>query len=272
LIGDGMLRLHHTLLDLLATFTPEDWQRPTAAAGWTVKDMVAHLLDTDIRRLSAQRDQQPAPPPPQPIDGYAALVDYLNFLNAQWVSAARHISPRLLIEFLAITGPELHALLSAIDPHAPARTAVSWAGETTSAHWFDMAREYTEKWHHQQHIREAIGAPLLDGPEWLAPVLATFLRGLPHAYRAAPAAPGTVVVVEIPGPAGGHWTLVRGAAAWNLWEGAPGQADAWLRLDADSAWRLLTKGLERTDAHARLHVTGTGELALPFLDMLSIMA
>lgn len=272
LIGDGMMRLHHALLDLLAALTPGDWQRPTAAAPWTVKDVVAHLLDTDIRRLSAQRDRQPAPPPAQPIESYAALVDYLNWLNAQWVTAARHISPRLLVEFLAITGPALHALLSEIDPYAPARVAVSWAGETTSAHWFDMAREYTEKWHHQQHIREAAGAPLLDGPEWLGPVLATFLRGLPHAYRAAPAAPGTAVVVEIPGPAGGQWTVVHDGDAWQLWGGAPAQADAWLRLDADSAWRLLTKGLAPADAMARLHVTGERELAQPFLDMVSIMA
>ena len=79
-------------------------------------------------------------------------------------------------------------------------------------------------------------------------------------------------MVEIPGPAGGRWTIVREAAAWRLWEGAPAQADAWLRLDAGSAWRLLTKGLARADAQARLQVTGRDALALPFLDMLSIMA
>lgn len=135
-----------------------------------------------------------------------------------------------------------------------------------------MAREYTEKWHHQQHIREAAGAPLLDGPEWLGPVLATFARALPHAYRAVAAPSGTVVVVEIPGPAGGRWTIVREAAGWTLWEGAPAQTNAWLRLDADTAWRLWTKGLARVDAEARLQVTGERELGRPLLDLLAIMA
>ena len=272
LIGDGMLRLHRSLMALLRTLSPEDWQRPTAAAPWTVKDVTAHLLDTDIRRLSAQRDGYRSPPPADPLDTYAALVDYLNTLNARWVSAVQHISPRLLCEFLEVVGPEVHVLLSTIDPDAPAWVAVSWAGETTSAHWFDMAREYTEKWHHQQHIREAVGAPLLNDPEWLAPALATFLRGLPYAYRAAAAPPGTVVVVEVPGPAGGRWTIVRDAEGWRLWEGAPDQADAWLQMDADSAWRHLTNGLARADAEARLQVRGDRALAQRFLEMVSIMA
>ncbi len=271
LIGDGMLRLHHALMALLDSLTPDDWQRPTIAAPWSVHDMVAHLLDTDIRRLSAQRDGYASPPPPHPIDSYAALVTYLDMLNARWVAATRHISPRLLRALLAMVGPEVHDLLSGTDPHAPARVAVAWAGESASPHWFDMAREYTEKWHHQQHIREAVGAPLLSEPEWLAPALATFMRGLPHAYRAVAAEPGSVVVVEVPGPAGGQWSLVRAADGWTLWEGAPAQAAAWLRLDADTAWRHLTKGLDRAEVEARLQVTGERSLALPFLEMRSIM-
>jgi len=47
--------LHAELIALLRRLTPEDWFRPTAAP-WTVKDMAAHLLDTDMRRSSAQRD------------------------------------------------------------------------------------------------------------------------------------------------------------------------------------------------------------------------
>ena len=45
------------------------------------------------------------------------------------------------------------------DPDAPAVFSVAWAGEDKSAHWFDVAREYTEKWHHQQQIRDAVGRP-----------------------------------------------------------------------------------------------------------------
>ena len=35
---------------------------------------------------------------------------------------------------------------------------VAWAGEERSPAWFDVARELTERWHHQAHIRLATGA------------------------------------------------------------------------------------------------------------------
>ena len=64
--------------------------------------------------------------------------------------------------------------------------AVAWAGDKQSPNWFDIAREYTEKWLHQQHIREAVGQPVLDERRWLFPVLDTFMRALPHVYRDIP--------------------------------------------------------------------------------------
>jgi hypothetical protein len=44
-----------------------------------------------------------------------------------------------------------------LDPDA-AGLAAAWAGETDSRNWFDVAREYTEKWHHQQQLRDATTA------------------------------------------------------------------------------------------------------------------
>ena len=50
--------LHRELLSLLGEMHPADWARRTVARLWSVKDVVAHLLDTDLRRLSFQRDGQ----------------------------------------------------------------------------------------------------------------------------------------------------------------------------------------------------------------------
>ena len=44
------------LVELLRGLTPDDWNRPTIAPRWTVKDVAAHLLDTLLRRLSFGRD------------------------------------------------------------------------------------------------------------------------------------------------------------------------------------------------------------------------
>ena len=84
--------LHDELLMLLRALPAEAWERITAADPWTVRDVVAHMLDTDIRRLSFQRDALAPLQPRAPIDSYQALVDFLNQLNAEWVSAARRIN------------------------------------------------------------------------------------------------------------------------------------------------------------------------------------
>ena len=44
------------LVQFLTDLTDEEWLAPTAAPGWTVKDIALHLLDDDMTWLSTQRD------------------------------------------------------------------------------------------------------------------------------------------------------------------------------------------------------------------------
>jgi uncharacterized protein (TIGR03083 family) len=264
--------IHGELLSLLRALSPEDWYKPTAARAWAVRDIVAHLLDSDIRRLSFQRDQAPMVPPDSPINGYRDLVDFLNRLNADWVRAAKRISPRLLIEFLEVTGAEVCALFKQLDPFGPALFGVAWAGEQGSQNWFDVAREYTEKWHHQQQIRDAVGASALTGRKWLFPVLDTFLRGLPHNYRETQADDGARITASVTGDAGGTWTLQRENNTWELYSGESAEATCRISMDQDTAWRLLTKGLSREEAGARVAIAGDTRLGEPILGMLAVMA
>lgn len=259
------------LVSLLRGLGDADWERPTAAGAWRVKDVAAHLLDGDVRRLSFQRDGMPVPPPDVPIQGYADLVGFLNRLNAEWVQAARRISPRLLTDLLETTGAEVARLFAGLDPLGPALFSVAWAGEERSENWFDLAREYTERWHHQQQIRDAVGAPGLTGRKWLFPVLDAFLRALPHAYREVAAQEGTAIAVEITGEAGGEWTLVREAEGWRLYLGASEGPDARVRMDQDTAWRRMTKGLTRDQTAERTEIVGEPGLGEPMLGMLAVM-
>src|SRR4051794_37733322 len=271
LLADLFPGLHAELIALLRGLAPDDWGRSTAAGSWTVRDVAAHLLDVQLRQLSVKRDGAMLPPDP-PITGYADLVAFLNRLNAEWVAAARRLSPRVLTDLLDLAGRQLAEGQAGLDPFAPALFAVAWAGEEESQSWFDVAREYTELWHHQQQIRDAVGAPPLTSRKWLHPVLDTFLRALPHAYREVAAGEGTRIVFEIPGEAGGEWTLVREGPAWSLYAGAPGEADCRVILDQDTAWRRMTKGLTAEQALARMEIAGDRALGEPVAKMLAIMA
>ncbi|HEX3202686.1 MAG TPA: hypothetical protein VHW42_12245 [Actinomycetes bacterium] len=44
------------------------------------------------------------------------------------------------------------------------RDPVSWVGPDPAPNWLDVAREYSERWTHQQQIRDAAEIPGRDGP------------------------------------------------------------------------------------------------------------
>jgi uncharacterized protein (TIGR03083 family) len=263
--------LHRELMSLLRGLSPADWARPTACALWSVKDIAAHLLDTGLRRLSFGRDAL-NPAPAKGITSYPELVAYLNQLNAEWVAAARRLSPRVLVDLLDWLEPELHTFLRSLDPHAPAAFGVAWAGEETSPTWFDIGREYTERWLHQQQIREAVGAPGLNQRAWLHPVLDIFMRALPFTYRNVDAPVGRSVRFEVTGDAGGVWSLVRSSDGWRLYVGSDPAAATQVRLDQSAAWKLFSKGLSAEDARGSIRIGGDQSLGQPVLRSLAVMA
>lgn len=257
------------LLSLLQSLSADEWQQPTACVGWSVKDVAHHLLGDDIGKLSAARDGYRAGW--FDVNSWDELVAAINSANAQWVRALNRISPQLLCEFLALTGPQVAAYFATLDPHATGGS-VDWAGPEPAPVWLDLAREYTERWHHQQHIRDAVGKPGMKEPRYLAPVLDTFVRALPHTFRTVEAAAGTVVKLAVMGEAGGNWYLHRGAAAWQLYAAVNLPPTTTVTIEQDQAWRLLTRGLDPTMAQRALEIAGDEHLGLQLLSAVSIIA
>ncbi len=269
LIAHLFPKIEALLLDLLRALTPEDWEKQTLARKWKVKDVVAHLLDTQLRKLSLARDGWAANPEVLPAPAH--LVALINRLNEEGVTFYRRLSPAVLISLMATASRESAAYHQSLDPFAPAKFAVSWAGEETSLNWFDTAREYTERWHHQQQIRLAVNLPGIMTPELYHPVLDCFLRGLPNAYRDRPADSGTVLQVEVAGDCGGTWYLYRDGRSWRLVEASLGPPSSRVTIPQAIAWRIFTKGIERAAAAAQLQVVGDRELGLHLLGMKAIV-
>lgn len=262
--------LDKKLIDLLRGLSAEEWNKRTLAKQWTVKDIASHLLDGNLKVISQMRDGYFGDPPGQ-IDSYQDLVDYLNKLNADWVKASKRLSPVVLTELLEITGKEYYEQLSKLDLFKPALYAVSWAGQTESPNWFHIAREYTEKWHHQQQIREAVGKPGIMTKEFYSPLIETFMQALPYTYRNTKAENGTCIRVSITSEIGGTWYLQKETAGWRMTiEGC--EVNTEIFIDPDTAWKLFTKGLSAVDAEKRIQFRGNFSLGKPILSMLAVMA
>ena len=274
LVQDLFLPLQEALLGVLHGLPAGAWDLPTPSTRWRVREIAAHILDGQLRRISAQRDGHAPPPPAAPIRGHDDLVLYLNDLNARFVETSRRLSPRVLIELLEWAAPRLQETARATDPYGAALFAVSWAGEARSAAWFDLARDLTEHWHHQQQIRLATGIPLLLDPRYAVPVMDTFARALPFTYRDVPAPDGTAVEVAIAPPVDRLYALRREGRRWLLEKGPAeraGSPHARIALDVESAWRIFTGGIPRHEAKRRVTASGVPALYEPFFDVVAVM-
>jgi hypothetical protein len=264
------------LITLLRSLSLADWNRPTPAKRWTVKDIVAHLLDGKIRTLSMQRDRYFGVEPEENIDPYHALTQWLNALNHDWVHATKRISPQMLIFLLEAVNHSVQEYFVSLPPFEESLFSVAWAGEETSFNWMHVAREYTEQWHHQQQIRDAIGdvQSALMTRRLFYPMIATLLRGLAHTYRHTDAVMGTSVAVIILGESGGTWYVIKTESVWELTEAlhTNQQPVSVVRIPPNTAWKLFCKALSPHDAYPEITITGDTTLGEVALTMISVVA
>jgi uncharacterized protein (TIGR03083 family) len=229
-------RLRAELAALLTGLTAGDWALPTACPGWSVHDVAAHLLGVELGNVSVRRDRWRL----GPAEG-EDLDAWLNRFNQQWVDAARRISPALLIELIDLAGRRFEEHLATLDLDA-AGGPVEWAtGSDPAPVWLDVAREYMERYVHQQQIRDATGRPPL-GAAFTGPVLETAAHALPRALDRVTRAAGTVVTFTAEGEGGGSWHVVRTAAGWELASATPARAAACqARTTVEGALKLYAR-------------------------------
>ncbi len=263
--------LDERLIELLESLTPQEWSCQTIAKAWKVKDVTSHLLDGDLRVLSIQRDNYFGESPPTSTQ-YEDIVIWLNQLNADWVSATRRLSPTVLTMLLKLSGKLVTDYFNSLDPWEEAVFSVAWAGEDTSYNWMHVAREYTERWHHQQQIREAVGKQGIMSHELFYPVLDTFFQALPHTFRHLTAPQDTVVQVSITTEAGGDWFLIRNENNWRLSKSCQQIAAAYVEIPANVSWQLFTKSLRPRDIEGHVTLRGDKALGSQVLNMISVMA
>jgi uncharacterized protein (TIGR03083 family) len=261
--------LEARLIELLRSLSPDDWEKQTLAPKWKVKDVAAHLLDTETRGLAAvRRGYKPENSKKLTPEKLLALI---NTLNAEGVRAYGQLRPEELIAKMEAASRELAEYVQGLDPFGPAVFPVSWAGEEESPNWFHTAREFTERWHHQQQIRVAVDKPGIMTREFYFPVLDCFLRAMPFTYRSVPAKNGSLAQFNVAGECGGAWYLFRDAGAWSLIASPAGEKISETTIPQEIAWRIFTKGISSSEATPQVNVTGDEAVGLHILKMISIV-
>lgn len=261
------------LLALLSGLSDSGWNAATVCEGWSVKDIAAHLLGDDMGLLSGRRDGFRTPDAAGVnFAEWDELIGFINRQNDVWVRAMRRLSPRVLIDCLRLTGEQTQALFESLDMNVVGGT-VNWASAQPGPVWMELAREYTERWTHQQHIRDAVNQPGLKDRAMFGPVLDAFVRALPRTYENVDAPEGIRIGCTITGEAGGAWLLRREPARWVLYVAETGDPapTSSVTFDQETAWRLFTRGIDPEAAHERAIITGDRELGLHLLNTVSML-
>jgi len=260
--------IRRELVSLLKGLSEEDWRRPTTAGKWNVKDVALHLLGGDVGNLSRRRDGFSLK---ADLSSYEKLVAFINEINASWVAAGQRMSAPVLIDLLEHVGRQMDEYYAGLDAFAMGGP-VEWVGGRPMPVWFDVAREYTERWHHQQQIRDATGRPGLYERRLFEPIMDTFVWALPWSFRDATASEGTTVRLVLNGVLEKEWSLVRRAEKWELFEGHRGRSDAEVRIAAENAWKIFTRGLRGADAAACAEIRGDWALGEKVLETVAVIA
>jgi uncharacterized protein (TIGR03084 family) len=190
----------HAAIDgLLAGLDDADWSRPSRCDGWTVGDVVLHLIQTDamaIGSLAGRFDAVVAElgrgtrPVGDVDEGAAVLVEH-----------HRGAPPAALLADWRGGSATLLRALAAADLHA----RVAWVTGPVAVRTLAATR-LAEAWIHGDDIGLALDRPLPAGDR-LRPVARLAWRTLPYAFaRAGRPVPGPVAF-ELVGPSGEPWSF-----------------------------------------------------------------
>ena len=234
---------------MLAPLAGANWELPTPAAGWTVRDQVSHLAYFDETATLAATD-----PDRFQREAQRLMAD----LGADFTEAIardhRHLAPARLLAWFTSARSEYLRVFAGLDPSA----RLPWYGPPMSAASSVTAR-LMETWAHGQDIADALGCQRVPTARLrhvahlgVATVGFSFqLRGQP-----VPQVPVRVVLVPPEPPGAAPWT-------W----GPPEAADL-VEGDALDFCLLVTQRRNRADTRLR----ATGPVADAWLDLAQAFA
>lgn len=235
--------------DLLGSLPADAWARPSGLPGWTVHDVVCHLIGTE-EWLTGE-------PTPQSDVDVMALPHVHNEIaaaNERWIETMRAWPPRdVLARFRDVVARRTEALtaMTQDDFDAP-----SWSPFGQSTYGRFMRVRLFDSWLHEQDIRDVVGQPgHEDGPcaelsfdEILAAV--GFLVG-----KRADAPQGSSVTIELTGPVQRTVHVAVDGRATVVPE-LPTPATATVRMTSNLFARLTGGRVSPADHLPKIELTG----------------
>ena len=215
---------------VLGDLDDEEWATPTNLPGWTVQDVVAHVIGTE----EMLRGNAPA----AEIDRtrFPHVRNDIGAFNEQWVETMRADAPGTILQRLRDVTAVRRRELAAMDAARWDAEGFTPAGPDTYGRF--MRIRVFDCWLHEQDIRDAVGRP--GGEDGPAAELALDEMSVSMPYvvgKRAGAPAGSTVRFELTGPAARRID-VEVAERASLVEGLEGDPTVTLTMPAGVFARL----------------------------------
>ncbi|MFI1970018.1 hypothetical protein BLA24_18350 [Streptomyces cinnamoneus] len=181
--------------DLVRPLAESDWNRATECPGWSVRDVVSHIIGVECEMLG-----EPRPIHTLPRDLRHVTDEFSRYIEVQVDVRRCHTAPEMTSELEYTIIRRCRQLRNETrPPQATVRWPLGTANEQTLER--TLALRAFDVWTHEQDLRRALGVPgNLDSP---AAVISRdfLLRALPKLVAEdAGARPGSTVVFDVHGP------------------------------------------------------------------------
>ncbi|HLI74690.1 MAG TPA: maleylpyruvate isomerase family mycothiol-dependent enzyme [Acidimicrobiales bacterium] len=223
------------IVELGRLLDDNDWDLPTECPGWTVRDLVSHMVGTERSLLGEPAPPVEAEPPPHVHNEVGAR-------NEAWVAARRSVPGHdVLDEFHAVTRRRLDALRSMPNERFD-EIGPSPVGPVPYREF--MRVRVMDCWVHEQDMRVATGRPGHASGDAASLSLERISSAMPYVVGKRAGAPdGASVRFELRGswPRRMDVAVRQGRAGFDVASGtepARSQPTVTLDMDAETFWRL----------------------------------
>jgi uncharacterized protein (TIGR03083 family) len=245
---------------VVASLTDAEWAMPSGCAGWSVKDLVAHM-SSNFKEVC-----EPSPPPPEPVNLPAeTLMELLVEPRKEWSNA------EIRDEYLKYCDGAV-AALTALQDEPLASTVIPLAdlghypmNQLADAFAFD----------HYCHLRVDLLQP--TGPlsrelaaaddALVAPAVGWMLTGLPHMQPGLQDSLTGTIRLVLTGAGGGSWRIARADDAITVTSDVS-PADVTV---TSSAHDFVLWGTKRAPWADACTVEGDSAVAATFFDAVNIV-
>ncbi|MER5929840.1 maleylpyruvate isomerase family mycothiol-dependent enzyme [Streptomyces sp. NPDC002054] len=253
--ADAWTHSIEAISELVQPLPEGEWNRATPCPGWSVRDVVSHVIGIECEMLG-----DPRPIHTLPRDLRHVVDEFTRYMEVQVDVRRHHTAPEMTSELEYTLIRRTRQLRNEKrDPQTMVRGPL---GEQVTLEHALQLRAF-DVWIHEQDLRTALGRPgNLDSPGAVV-VRDLLLAGLPKVVAKRAGAPAnSAVVLDVHGPLEFMRTVRVDAAGRGTVDGTPSLGPAvTLAMDWETYVRLAAGRVRPAAVADRLKVEGDQELA-----------